>query len=156
MKLSSLLKKYGLQGLKIKTPYLEAEWKPTDCDQQAAWELYVELITRVCSQPLTIDEGDEKAALESVYALFPITREILRTRGRQCKEFTKISVIVLNQVVRPFTSKWHRESQQGAFNDALKCKQFRDELVHIQKHLKLYTQLLSHIAEVEDLTDVET
>ena len=155
MKLTSLLKKHGLKSLKIKTKYLDAEWCPTDCDQQAAWELYVELITRISSQPLALDAGDEKAALESIYCLFPITRDILRSKGRQCKEFTKISVIVLNQIVRPFTAKWHRESQLGSFSNPTKCKEFREEIKHIQKHLRLYTQLLASIAEVEDLTDLE-
>lgn len=156
MKLISLLKKHGFQCLKIKAPYLEAEWRPTDCDQQAAWELYVELITRVCTQPISTLEGEEKAALTSVYSLFPITRQILRTQGRQCKEFSKISVIILNQIVRPFTSKWHQEEQKGAFSDEAKRKEFREELVPLQKQLRLYTQLLAEIAEVEDITDIES
>jgi len=155
MKLISLLKKHGLKSLRLKTKYLEAEWTSTDCDQQAAWELYVELITRISSQPLSADEGDEKAALESIYCLFPITREILKSKGRGCKEFTKISVIVLNQIVRPFTTKWHKECLQGVFSDKTKCRVFRSELKHVQKHLRLYTQLLAEIAEVEDLTDME-
>ena len=46
----------------------------------------------------------------SVFALFGITREILRQKGRDCIEFTKVAVVVLNQIVRPFTAKWHRRS----------------------------------------------
>ena len=54
-----------------------------------------------------------KRALDSVYSLFPTTRTIIRTHGRDAMEFTKIAVVVLNQIVRPFTAKWHRLSLQG-------------------------------------------
>ena len=65
MKLRDLLEKWGLTSLAIKAPFLEAEWEPRDADMTAAWELYVELITRVATQHLDPDEGDEAAALES-------------------------------------------------------------------------------------------
>ena len=48
-------------------------------------------------------------ALDSFYALFPVTREILRRRGRGAIAFSKVAIPVLNQVVRPFTARWHRE-----------------------------------------------
>ena len=38
-------------------------------------------------------------------------------RGRGTIEFSKIAIPVLNQVVRPFTARWHRESLAGAFDD---------------------------------------
>jgi hypothetical protein len=154
MKLRKWLENWDLTKLKIKTPVLEAEWEPQEKDREAAWELYVELLTRVATQPLSAEHGDEKVALESVYSLFGVTREILRRKGRDCVEFTKVAVIVLNQVVRPFTAKWHGLSQQRALSDGGKRAEFRTELQELQRDLRNYSRLLADIAQVEDLTDL--
>ena len=152
MKLRKWLENVDLTKLKINIGILETEWEPREPDREAAWELYVELLTRVVTQPLPVDQGDEQAALESAYALFPITREILRRKGRDCVGFTKIAVVVLNQIVRPFTTKWHRLSLVGAFQDTEHCAAFRAELASLQDDLGRYTRLLAEIAQVEDLT----
>ena len=62
---------------------------------------------------------------------------------------------MLNQVVRPFTAKWHKESLSGAFDYEPKRKEFRDDLENLQKMLQNYNRILAHIAEVEDLTNLE-
>lgn len=155
MNLRAKLQKYGLQSLKITIPFLEAEWQPTAVDQQAAWELYIELLTRVATQPLNTFEGKEDAALTSIHSLFPTTREILKSKGRECEKFSKIAIVVLNQIVRPFTAKWHPLSEQEAFKDSAHRAEFRNDLITLQRQLRQYTQLLADIAEVEDLTDME-
>ncbi len=155
MKLQSKLEKFGLQNLKIKTAFLEVDWEPNPVDQQAAWELYIELLTRITTQPLDTQEGCEDAALSSIYSLFPTTRDILKSKGRECAEFSKIAIVVLNQIVRPFTAKWHLFSTQEAFKDRARCTEFRSELQVLQKQLKNYTALLADIAGVEDLTELE-
>lgn len=152
MKFRDLLENWGMTSLKLKTGFLETEWKPTDPDKDAAWDLYVELLTRIATQPLARGDGLEVTALESVYSLFPTTRAILKSRGRQCVEFTKLAVVVLNQVVRPFTAKWHRLSTAGGFSDPAICRTFRQELEVLQKQLIAYTKALADIAEVEDLS----
>ena len=83
------------------------------------------------------------------------TRDILRRHGRKTVEFSKVAVPVLNQVVRPFTAKWHRESIADAFSDSTKRKQFRSELRALQTDLRNYNRVLAEIAGVEDLTDLE-
>lgn len=135
--------------------FLEAEISFNQNDKDAAWELYVELITRIVTQELKLEDGDEKSALQSVYSLFPITREILKRRGRKCIQFSKIAVAVLNQIVRPFTAKWHKKDLAGAFQNQKECHSFRKELRELQKEIQKYTRLLADIAEVEDLTDIE-
>lgn len=155
MKLQSKLQKFGLQNLKLKTSFLEVDWQPNPVDQQAAWELYVELLTRIATQPLACEEGSEDAALASVYSLFSTTRDILKSQGRECSDFSKIAIVVLNQVIRPFTAKWHPLSEAEAFKDSAQCQQFRSELADLQTQLKNYTALLADIAGVEDLTDME-
>jgi hypothetical protein len=154
VKLSKWFENVNLTKVKLTLGFMDAEWEPNDPDRDAAWELYVEMLTRIVTQPLPDDAGDEKAALDSVYQLFPTTRAILRARGRDCIQFTKVAVVVLNQIVRPFTAKWHRASLAGAFSDAAKCQEFRAELAELQVDLVNYTRLLAQIAHVEDLTQV--
>ena len=154
MQLKKLLEKWDLTSLKIKAPFREMDWQPRDEDKNAAWELYVELITRIATQRLAPDEGDEAAALKSVYELFPLTRETIKSNGRCCINFTRIAVVVLNQKVRPFTAKWHPRTIAGALGEADK-QAFRAELRDLQTDLRNYTRLLADLADIEDLTDLE-
>jgi hypothetical protein len=154
MQLKKLVKKWDLRSLKIKTRCLEEEWQPTDEDKNAAWDLYVELITRVSTQRLGPQEGDDAAALKSIHDLFPLTRATIKRNGRHCINFTRIAVVVLNQKVRPFTAKWHPRLLADALREAEK-KQFRAELERLQADLRNYTRLLADLADVEDLTDLE-
>lgn len=155
MKWKKWLEKWDMTSLKVKTPFLDMEWKPQDEDKAAAWELYVELLTRITTQPLANSHGDEQTALSSVYSIFPTTREVMKRNGRHCVEFTKIAILILNQKIRPFTAKWHRLSSQGAFSEEAKCNEFREELIDLHAVLKVYTQMLADMAGVEDLTGLE-
>jgi len=155
MKLNKWLENWDMTQLKIKLPFLEAEWEVQEKDKDAAWELYVELLTRIATQPLPTERGDEQTALESIHTLFSLTRSTIKNHGRDCINFTKIAVVVLNQIVRPFTAKWHRLSVAGAFKDTEKCQEFRKELEALQVNLRQYTKMLADMAGVEDLTELE-
>ena len=78
MKWEKWLEKWDMTSLKIKTPFLDMEWKPQNEDKAAAWELYIELLTRITTQPLEQEDGDEEIALKSVYSIFPLTREVIK------------------------------------------------------------------------------
>ena len=151
MKMRKWLENWDLTKLSVKVGFLEMEWEPKEPDREAAWELYVELITRVATQPLALTEGNEASALESVYSMFPTTREILRRKGREAVEFAKIAVVVLNQVVRPFTAKWHKLALAGKSEGQLDLKVFREELAALQQDLRRYAALLAEVAGVEDI-----
>ena len=155
MKWKKWLENWDMTSLKIKTPFLDMEFKPQEADKAAAWDLYVELLTRITTQPLPKEHGDEQTALNSVFALFALTRDVLKKHGRDAEEFSKITIVVLNQVIRPFTAKWHKESIDGAFEKEHKCDEFREELAKLQRLLTLYTRMLSDMAGVEDLTRLE-
>ena len=77
MQIKDLFEKWSLTGLKVKTPILEMEWQPSKHDKDAAWDLYVELLTRITTQRLEDTHGTEKAALESVHKMFALTRDSL-------------------------------------------------------------------------------
>ena len=155
MKLRDFLERWGLGTLKLNLGFLEATFQPSDPDRAAAWDLYIELLTRIATQSLAPDAGDEKAALDSLYALFPLTRQILKTHGSGSGEFAKIAIPVLNQVIRPFTAKWHRLSLAKSFDDPVQCAAFRGELSALQALLRNYTRALAAMAGVEDLTALE-
>ena len=155
IKITEMFAKFQLGKVKLGPNWANAEISLDTSDSDAAWELYVEMLTRVVTQPLPVGIGDEETALDSVYSLFPITREILRRHGRRAINFTKIAVPVLNQVVRPFTAKWHAISLAGDLaNDDIR-NEFRQELAILQDDLRNYNRMLAGIAGVEDLTDLE-
>lgn len=155
MNWKSRLEGWGLSNLKVKTSFLEANISLEDGDREAAWKLYVELLTRITTQALPTGSGDEKSALDSIYSLFKTTRKVLKEQGKDCVEFTKLAVIVLNQVVRPFTAEWHPKMLAGAFECKSECDVFREELKALQRELRKYSRALADLAEVEDLTDLE-
>lgn len=156
MKWSDWFEKWNVVYLKLNTGFAEMEFAPKDADRDAAWELYVELLTRITTQKLEPDHGDEKTALDSIYNLFALTRTTLKNQGRMSGEFAKIAIVVLNQVVRPFTAKWHRLSLAGAFDDQQQCATFRKELSELQAKLRTYSRMLADMAGVEDLTSLES
>ena len=155
MNLPTLFNQFNLTKVRLNVAGVGVEIEFNQDDQNAAWELYVEMLTRIVTQPLPSDVGDEQTALDSIYSLFATTREILHRRGRNAIQFSKVAIPVLNQVVRPFTAKWHRESLAGAFDDPDRCREFRAELEELQEELRNYNRLLAHLAGVEDLTDLE-
>lgn len=155
MKWQKWLENWGMKSLKISAPFLEMEWTPAEPDRNAAWELYVELLTRITTQPLSNEDGIEQTALDSIYSLFPTTRAILKSHGRDCMEFAKISVVMLNQKVRPFTAKWHRVSASGGLHDDAVRLKFREELKDLQATLATYAAMLAEMAGIEDISKLE-
>ena len=155
MKWGKWLENWDMTSLKIKAPFLEMDWNPAEPDRDAAWELYIELLTRITTQPLRDEHGDEKTALDSVFSLFSTTRTIIKSHGRDCIEFTKLAVVVLNQIIRPFTAKWHEISINEGFDDQKMRSEFRSELAELQKYLLIYTKMLADMAGVEDLSELE-
>ena len=155
VQIKEFFKRFHLEKVRIGTRGIEIELSFLDNDKDAAWELYIEMLTRIVTQPLPRDVGDEQTALDSIHTLFPTTRTILRGHGRDAIAFSKVAIPILNQVVRPFTTKWHKEGARNAFGDPDKRKEFRDELDELLKDMRNYNRMLAEIAGVEDLTDLE-
>ena len=155
MTLRVLFNEFHLEKVRLNVLGIGLDIDLKQDDQDAAWELYVEMLTRIVPQPLPVEAGDEQTALDSIYSLFPTTREILHRRGRNAVQFSKVAIPVLNQVVRPFTAKWHKKSLAGAFAQPDERRAFRAELETLQADLRNYNRLLAKIASVEDLTDLE-
>ena len=109
-KASAIDVSFGFPGMS-----LSGTWQPDEAERQAAWELLVELSTRVTIAGIDDDEGLMSEALASLHDLFATTRGILRTHGPVVARsggsgnlsFGVIAVRVLNDVLRPILNEWH-------------------------------------------------
>ena len=163
-------------GVKVSLnlPYiggLEGTWEPDESEQDAAWEMYVELITRISVAELKPDEGLLREALSSLHTLFGTTRAILRKYGPSIAQpkgegdlsFGYLAVAILNAVLRPVLAKWHPllldyESTGSASGSPLdherewdKQDELRQVLNDVRTNLVEYTNLLAEVAEVPPL-----
>ena len=102
-----------LEGVALNLPFGigGVSWSPDRAERDAAWHLYVELVTRVATQPLSVNEGSLREALTSLHQLFAVTRQILRDGGPEVgsgpASVGGIAIAVLNQGIRPLLAEWH-------------------------------------------------
>jgi hypothetical protein len=160
-------------GLPFGLGSIAGKWEPSEEEQRAAWEMYVELITRVSIEELSPREGLLREALSSLYTLFGTTREILRTygpvvaapkRGSELS-FGIIAATVLNRALRPFLTKWHPElthyeSQRPQDVSPLEHErrwergdELRSDLSELRTVLREYADYLGKVADVPSLID---
>lgn len=103
--------------LDLKLLSISGTWEPNDAERKAAWELYIELATRISVVPL--HDGIAREALTSLHSLFGQAREILRRYGPEVAEpkpdggynLGFLTVAMLNFALRPVLSYWHPELQ---------------------------------------------
>ncbi|AHI01137.1 hypothetical protein GCM10010174_12590 [Kutzneria viridogrisea] len=90
-------------------------WSPTPTECEAAWELYIELATRITTVEQKPGAGIIREELHSVYAVFGRTREILCQYGPGLAPrdrpggltFAGLAVGMVNSTLRPLLTKWH-------------------------------------------------
>jgi len=152
MKWKKWLENWNMTSLIVKVPFMEMEWNSSEPDKDVAWEMYVELVTRITTQ--NYSEGIEIKALESVYNIFPLTREILKKYGRDAEGFAKLSILILNQIIQSFTAKWHKISEEQDFENEKIKNEVRKELGELQKELKIYTRMLADMAGVKNMINL--
>ncbi len=107
-------------------------------DRQAAWELHVELSTRVSSVKLAKGNGCNTAALSSLHSLFDTWRSISRNGGVKSLKFLKHSKPYFDENLRPFTTKWHTQLDDSAEQSEI----FRCELAQLQNETNRYCEQL--------------
>jgi hypothetical protein len=163
-------------GLNLGVLSVSGSWKPNDEERRAAWELYVELATRVAMVPLKPSEGLLREALSSLYSLFAITRDILRRYGpalarpRPQGEHSlgELAVLVLNYELRPLLAHWHPmldqweaqrpegRSRAGHEDSWEHAGQLREAIERTRQQLVGYADLLATAAGVTPLTAYPT
>lgn len=147
---------------------IDGTWEPNDQEKKAAWELYVELITRISVVELKESEGSLREALSSFHSFFTTTREILRkygpdvVKGNSIKDisFGMLAVAIINVVIRPVLAKWHPllldyESKKSEDQSLIehenaweKSKELRRVLNLTRLTLIEYAALLAKVANV--------
>ena len=129
-------------------------FEPTPVDREAAARLHLQLVSRITTQRLPYIDGEEAAALKSVYELFGEAREIFKAGYKDHPESTVTEAVVwyvLNTHVRPFTAKWHRQNTRGELAALDATDVFRHELAMLQKRLTRFDALLMAIRDATEL-----
>lgn len=165
--LQQYLRTTQLTEIKVSVPQIsELTFVVNNDARQVAWKLYVEVVTRVSTQPLADDEGRIREALTSLYGLFATTRDTLKgsrpsvpVSGSQTVEI--LAVRMLNQEIRPFLSKWHprlRDFENAHPNEREASwpynQECRRELRIVQGRLVEYSLNFARLAGVRDADKV--
>lgn len=160
--------------IELGIPYIgkvSGRWKPDADEQAAAWELYIELVTRVAVTGLQPDEGSLREALASLYAIFTITRDVLHKYGPSVARhkagsdvsFGYLAIAILNYALRPVLAKWHPllleyEQSREATHPALeyerrweRSEELRLALQETQQVLRNYASILAQVAGIPEL-----
>lgn len=150
---------------------IEGQWEVDETQRKAAWEIYVELITRVTVVEIKNNEGLLREALSSFYSLFDTTRGILKKHGPSIATPGKptdttlvhIALGVLNKVLRPLLASWHHRLKEHedqrpmdvAIPDHEKAWEYasvlRDEIRRVQGQLVEYADVLAEVLGVSKL-----
>lgn len=121
-------------------------WEPNESDRKAAAELHVQLVSRITTQRLPYTAGVEAAALKSLHAFFERARDIAATH-LDCRVVDTLAWHVINTYLRPFTAKWHPQSERGALAALDATDTFRAELIDTQRALSCFDDLLVEIRD---------
>jgi hypothetical protein len=140
---------------------LSGKWEPDLAERDAAWEMYVELVTRISVMPLGSGHGVEREALDSLYQLFGVTREILRKYGPAVARppkpgqyrFGHLAVWMLNAALRPVLARWHPELQRWeaarpAGRSVIEHEELWDRSAELRAELEALRRLLLRYAEI--------
>ncbi len=150
---------------------VKGTWVPSDDERLAAWELYIELVTRISVVKLETGQGILREALDSLYSLFATTRRVLRkhgpsvavAKGKGDISLGELAIIILNYQLRPLLSEWHPRLQDyeskrgpevsiGAHEDGWEHNsELRKRLDETREILIAYADLLAKAAKVPPL-----
>ena len=133
---------------------LQGVWHPNTAEQAAAWDLLVELVTRISVVGLKDDEGKLDAALESYAGIFGAARGALQRHGsgvaterRGELSFAAIVAHFLNRVIRPVTAWWHpRVAQLDAESEA----NLRTTLAELSRLVTEYAKVLAQACDAKE------
>jgi len=159
--------------LDLKFLKIAGTWKPTPDERNAAWELYVELVTRV--GVISLHDGLLRESLSSFYSLFSSTRDILRKYGPGVApqkaegelNFGYLAVAMLNRTLRPLLSMWHPlladwEARIPATESPLthelswnRQHELRYAIEATSRELRGFVDVLAQVCAVPDLLDNE-
>lgn len=147
---------------------IEGTWEPDESEIRAAWELYVEMVTRTPLGSVSRDKGSARETLTSMYSLFDTTRDILKKHGPSVARpkngrelsFGYLAVSMLNLTLRPFLTEWHLKlSRWEIVNANLPIAEWPDScdflrsLSETRGQLRQYAGLFAQVADVPELLE---
>lgn len=157
------------QITEIEVETLGQKWKLANSGAQrrVAWALFVEIATRIATQPMSDADGDNGIALKSLYDLFQYTRKsitameptrMLSSHRGSFDTVETYALAMLNQDLRPFLSKWHplwdawrRENPDAACSSWDRHTAFRTDLRVLQTQIRGRVEGLGKIARVSEI-----
>jgi hypothetical protein len=157
------------QITEIEMEFVGQKWKFANSGSQrrVAWLLFVEATTRVATQSMAQDEGDDSIALRSLYDFFQSTRKAIGETGptkllpsgqNNLETVESFALAMLNQDLRPFLSKWHpswdkwrSKNTDCSSGDWPFHKEFRKELAMLQSKVRERAKGFAKIAGVSDV-----
>jgi hypothetical protein len=138
----------------------------TKDNKTVAWRLFVETVTRVSLQPLDRDSGNLREAMNSLYALFGVTRQVLAesqpTKStRDTPTVEHLAITMLNRELRPFLALWHPKLKswerehpgqpEAAWPDDAAC---RSDLASMQQRLARYAIGFGELGGVVNVREI--
>jgi hypothetical protein len=155
----------AVDNIAIELPGIgNVDLKVDKADRLAAWQIYVDMTTRVAVAELAPGDGILREALESLHTLFANTRDVLKAgsprRETDGRNLETVSLELLNKHLRTFLAKWHPrlskyeaslkagESAAAHEEDWPENAAFRDELKALQVVLAQYARELARIAGI--------
>lgn len=137
---------------------------PTEAEKNAAWTLFVEVSTRVSVRPFDYENASVRIALDSLYRIILLTREVLSKAGHEVADgpgsLGPLAISVINNGLAPFLTCWHnrlRKHEEGreegvtAFEHERRWEYFQEvvqEIEVLQRDLVKYTIALGQIAGI--------
>lgn len=132
----------------------QGAWNPNLREQAGAWDMLVELVTRITIVGLKEDEGRLDAALESYAAIFGAARSALQRHGRTVAaerrgelSFATIVAQLLNRVIRPVTAWWH---PRVAELDDAQTETLRETLAELSILLTEYAKVFAQACDATE------
>ena len=157
-----LWKRVRLSEAEIEVPGLATTLKfVIDGEQRkVAWKIFVEMMTRVSTQPLEPGAGFVEEALDSLHGLFTTTRNLLKEMLPSpviagAHRVEELAILMLNRELRPFLSVWHPRwktfTAGGAGGPWGEEAAFRAGLEALRARLLEYANSFGALAEIEGL-----
>ena len=144
------------------SPFGKMTFVVDDDARMVAWRLYVEVTTRVSTQPLGADDGLLRESLTSLYGLFTTTREALKASRPSVHNIPgdhsveHFAIRMLNYDLRPFLSSWHPRLKEfedthpgvpeSAWPDRAQC---RADLARVTVETLRYAECFAELAGVQ-------
>lgn len=154
---------WQISEAEIATPGAKVKVTSTGSQRRAAWVLCVDLATRIVTQDMADENGDDGVALDSLYKFFQLARKTLsETQPRPAADGYTVEsyvILVLNRDLRPFLSRWHplwdtwHKANPEKLSKEWECHAaFRADLRGLQKKAR---QVAAGLAEIAGFQNAE-